>query len=222
MEKGDIVRARWIKPAARWAPHQTCEHTIFTFQTSRAMNEVLVNGMFVQQKKIYVEKCKREPLRCLKCHGWGHMVHDCIASVDTCEMCTQRHRTDTCTNTAWPHCVSCGTVGHATWAQVATTNKEKSAMLKRLMFPIKHGGCMVPAESYGDQLPSPPEIMESQVRRHIAKLSPHKAPGADSIPNIVIKMSADIIMPHLLQIFHTTIHMGVYAEQWKEIETSVL
>ena len=113
MKKGDIVRVRWIKPVARQAPHQTCGHAIFTFQTPQATNEVLVNGMFVQQKKIYAEKCKREPLRWLKCHGWGHMVHDCVASVDTCGTCAQRHRTDACTNTARPHCVSCGTAGHA-------------------------------------------------------------------------------------------------------------
>ena len=69
MDKGDIIRARWIKPVARQVPHQTCGHAIFTFQTPQATNEVLVNGMFVQQKKIYTEKCKKEPLRCLRCHG---------------------------------------------------------------------------------------------------------------------------------------------------------
>ena len=117
MDKGDIIRARWIKPAARRTPHQTCGHAIFTLQTPQAANEVLVNGLFVQQKKIYAEKCKREPLRCLRCHGWGHIVRDCSASVDTCGTCAQRHRTDTCTNTARPHCVSCGRAGHASWAR---------------------------------------------------------------------------------------------------------
>ena len=43
------------------------------------------------------------------------MVCDCVASVDTCGMCVQRHRMDACTNAARPHCVSCGTVGHASW-----------------------------------------------------------------------------------------------------------
>ena len=87
------------------------------FQTPQAINEVLVNRMFVQQKKIYTEKCKREPLHCLRCHGWGHMVRDCSASVDTCGTCAQRHRTDTCTNMAWPHCISCGRAGYASWAR---------------------------------------------------------------------------------------------------------
>ena len=106
--------------------------------------------------------------------------------------------------------------------EVATTNEEKSAMLMRLMFPVKPRGYSVPVKGYDDPLPSPPEITESQVRRHIVKLSPHKAPGANGIPNIVIKMSTDVIMLHLLQIFHTTIHLGIYAKQWKEVETCVL
>ena len=38
MKKGDIVRVRWIKPVARRAPHQTCGHAIFTFQTPQAAN----------------------------------------------------------------------------------------------------------------------------------------------------------------------------------------
>ena len=58
MDKGDIIWARWIKPVARRAPHQTCGYAIFMFQTPQTANEVLVNGMFVQQKKIYAEKCK--------------------------------------------------------------------------------------------------------------------------------------------------------------------
>ena len=76
---------------------------------------VLANSIFVCQKKVYAEKCKKEPLWCLKCHGWGHLAWDCTATSDTCGTCAQRHRTDTCTNTAQPHCVSCGMGGHASW-----------------------------------------------------------------------------------------------------------
>ena len=32
-----------------------------------------------------------------------------------------RHRTGTCGNTAWPHCVSCGIAGHASWARECPT-----------------------------------------------------------------------------------------------------
>ena len=80
----------------------------------------------------------------------------------------------------------------------ATTNEEKSAMLMKLMFPSKPNGCQVPSEEYADQLPPPTEITEGQVWRHVVKLSPHKAPGANGIPNIILKMNVDIILPYLL------------------------
>ena len=52
---------------------------------------------------------------------------------------------------------------------------------------------------------------------HIAGLNPYEAPGTDCIPNVVLKKSADILLPYLLQIFCVALKMGVYAEQWKEI-----
>src|SRR6266481_4898681 len=114
-EKGIIAWARWIKPISRRSPTQTCCHAIFSLKSPQAANSILTHGMVVHQKKVYAEKCKKEPLHCLKCHGWGHMARECSAAVDTCGTCAQGHRTDTCTNTARPHCVSCGTGGHASW-----------------------------------------------------------------------------------------------------------
>ena len=115
LAKGDIIRARWIKPAARRSPSQTCGHAIFSFTTPQAANNALVRGLYVCHKKVYAEKCKREPLRCLKCHRWGHLAHSCLAPTDTCGTCALHHRTDTCVNQDKPHCVSCGVAGHASW-----------------------------------------------------------------------------------------------------------
>ena len=115
LQLGDIVKAHWCKPTARRSPRQTCGHAVFSFLSPEAANQVLTQGLFVCQKKVYAEKCKKEPLRCLKCHGWGHMACDCLAQHDTCGTCVQRHRMDTCMNIAHPHCISCGTAGHASW-----------------------------------------------------------------------------------------------------------
>ena len=115
LKTGDIVRAQWIKPIMRWALTQTCGHVVLAFSTPEATNEVLVHGLFICQKKVYTEKCKKELLRCLKCHGWGHLACNCPAPHDVCGTCAQHHKTSTCTNTARPHCVSCGIAGHASW-----------------------------------------------------------------------------------------------------------
>ena len=105
---------------------------------------------------------------------------------------------------------------------VASTNEDKSAMLMRLMFPNRPSDSPTFPKTYKDQLPPPVEITEGQIRRHITNLNPYKAPGIDRIPNIVLKRSTDLIIPHLLQIFRATLKMGVYAGHWKEIVTCVL
>ena len=91
LQMGDIVKARWCKLAARRSPRQTCGHAVFSFHSLEAANQVLTQGLFVCQKKVYAEKCKKEPLRCLKCQGWGHMARDCPALRDTCGTCAQHH-----------------------------------------------------------------------------------------------------------------------------------
>ena len=77
METGDIIRARWIKPISRRLLTQTCGHAIFTFPSPQAANPVLANSIFVYQKKVYAKKCKKEPMRCLKCHR-PHGMHTSI------------------------------------------------------------------------------------------------------------------------------------------------
>ena len=60
-----MMKARWIKPAARRSPSQTCSHMILSFSSPVPANDTLAYGLFICQKKVYAEKCKKEPLRCL-------------------------------------------------------------------------------------------------------------------------------------------------------------
>ena len=70
----------------------------------------------------------------------------------------------------------------------AVTNEEKSRVLAQLMFLGKPAGQLAPTNySYPAPLPLHGNIMEGQVHRHVAKLSPHKAMGMDGIPNVILK-----------------------------------
>ena len=105
----------------------------------------------------------------------------------------------------------------------AATNEEKSKAFIKSMFPGKPTSCSVPTDySYPALLLLRGSISEGQVRRHLAKLSPHKATGTDGIPNVVLKECADALVPYLVHIFQAMFRLQVYYGQWKEIVTCVL
>jgi ribonuclease HI len=105
----------------------------------------------------------------------------------------------------------------------AASNEEKSEMLVKLMFPDRPTACSVPDDySYPPQLQAPASITADQIRRHIGGLSPYKAPGPDGIPNVVLKMCADIITPYLVSIFRAVLKLQLYPDSWKESTTCIL
>src|SRR5882724_6339165 len=123
MDEGDILRTRWIKPAARCSPSQVCGHLILLFSSQVPANDLLQDGLYICHKKVYVEKCKQEPLCCLNCHGWNHLATECPAEHATFGMCAQCHCMVDCTNLSLPHCMPCGVDGHTIWDRLCLVYK---------------------------------------------------------------------------------------------------
>ncbi|KAI0055082.1 hypothetical protein BV25DRAFT_1773302, partial [Artomyces pyxidatus] len=115
LAKGSVKQARWVKPPARRDPGQVSAHTILTLCSAEAANQLLRDGLVIREKKVYPEKTKREPLRCLKCHRWGHKATECHAEHDTCGTCGKDHRTADCNAYKTYYCVSCRSTDHASW-----------------------------------------------------------------------------------------------------------
>ena len=105
----------------------------------------------------------------------------------------------------------------------AATNEEKSQAFVCLMFLAKLPG-LLPLSNYRYPAPLPlaGNITESQIRRHIDKLSPYKVTGTDNIPNVVLKECTDIILPFLKQIFCAMFNLRTFYDQWWEVITCVL
>jgi hypothetical protein len=112
---GAVDRARWLKPVHRRAANQTCGHALVTFTSPEVANRVLTDGLIICQKRVYAEKCKKEPTRCLKCQGWNHLSYTCPQQYDTCGTCGDRHKTPACTQPGKLRCASCKVEGHASW-----------------------------------------------------------------------------------------------------------
>src|SRR6266481_1637942 len=103
---GAVLRARWVKPAYQCVLEQTCGHIILTLSTPETANLILTNGLVICQKRVYAEKCRKEPIHCLKCHGWGHLSYDCPQDFDTCRTCAGQHCTAGCTQRNKMRCIS--------------------------------------------------------------------------------------------------------------------
>jgi hypothetical protein len=102
MVLGSRTHTKWVKPIARCAVGQTCGHIILVLSSPQAANKILTNGLRITHKLVYATKCRREPLLCLKCHGWNHIANDCIVNHDTCGSCGAAHRTNACDQPAMP------------------------------------------------------------------------------------------------------------------------
>ncbi|KAF8156806.1 hypothetical protein B0H34DRAFT_783129 [Crassisporium funariophilum] len=125
IEEGQLTMVQWAKPIARRSDTQKTAHLILTFTDVDVANRTVVRGLAVCHQKL---KCKKEPIRCLKCQGWNHFAKECTAATDICGTCAvQGHRTSTCPDTGkgihW--CVSCKVDSHASWSRECPTFKRK-------------------------------------------------------------------------------------------------
>ena len=84
LEKEAIASICWVKPVAQRSPEQKSAHLFISFTDPFSANRALANGFNICNKKIRMEKVKKEPTRCLKCQGWNHHTYKCISQVDRC------------------------------------------------------------------------------------------------------------------------------------------
>jgi len=115
------VAMRWIKPVQRRAPGQKTAHLILSLTDVTTANRAIANGLLICNRRTRIEKIKKEPTRCLKCHGWNHYANKCVSLTDVCGNCAERHRTSQCTQPQLTCCVSCDMDSHASWSRECPT-----------------------------------------------------------------------------------------------------
>ncbi|KAF8234339.1 hypothetical protein L208DRAFT_1549999 [Tricholoma matsutake] len=120
LSKDSISKCRWAKAPGWRNPNQSVGHMIIMFTDPDSANKAILDGLVIYNKKVSVTKCKREPIRCLKCQGYNHVVHKCIISRDICARCGENHRTSDC-SVSTLLCTPCGIHGHASNDQTCPT-----------------------------------------------------------------------------------------------------
>jgi Reverse transcriptase (RNA-dependent DNA polymerase) len=104
------------------------------------------------------------------------------------------------------------------------TNEEKAKVFHNAFFatPDEPDSEEIEETDYPEPAFKFKPITDDQIKRAIACTSPYKAPGANSIPNIILKQCADMIIPIIGPIFRATFSMNTYPEDWKNSITLVV
>lgn len=107
---------------------------------------------------------------------------------------------------------------------IANSNEDKSVILAKTFFPARPpANSLLPQDrDYPTPVCKLDAITRDQIRRHLRKLKPYKAPGPDTIPNIVLSKCADVLIHRLYHIYTAIIRQGNYYEPWKQFTTVVL
>lgn len=122
-----ITRGKFVKPEYKRRKDQQVGHAIFSFTTPEQANAAIVSGLYISQTRIDLQRCKKEPIRCLKCQGWNHVAAECVFGHDTCATCGKDHRQSTCTvkDSAAMYCTPCKQHGHASSDRFCPTFQQK-------------------------------------------------------------------------------------------------
>jgi ribonuclease HI len=105
----------------------------------------------------------------------------------------------------------------------ASTNIEKAAALAQSFFPPPPPASSVPPNTaYPPPLPGIKLFSRRRIRRAVRLLKPHKAPGPDGIPNVVLTKCIDALIDHLYFIFKAVLELDVYHDRWLQSITLVL
>ena len=105
----------------------------------------------------------------------------------------------------------------------AKTNEEKGCALAKSFFPSKpHPEPPAADNVYPPQCSKADKIPRAAVLRQLRKLKPYKAPGPDSIPNIVLMKCADLLVDRLYHIYSAIYSKRMYYAPWKAFNTIVL
>ena len=106
---------------------------------------------------------------------------------------------------------------------MATSNTEKAQALARSFFPAKPTNTGVLEDfPYPNTCCKADQLTKDQILHHITKLKPYKAPGPNSIPNIVLYKCANLLIDRLYHIYKAMLNNGLYYAPWKEFHTVVL
>ena len=105
----------------------------------------------------------------------------------------------------------------------ASMNDEKSKALAKGFFPTKPQEETIQENGrYPKACSKAGKILAEQIQQQLWRIKPFKAPGPDSIPNIVLSKSTDLIVDRLYYIYKAMLERKLLYKPWKASTMVVL
>jgi hypothetical protein len=112
-----LTSIRWIKPPTRRSQEQRKAFALLQVADAPTANNILRDGICVDNERISVRKDRKEPIRCAKCQRYGHIARNCSDESDTCGTCGEQHRSSSCNAYRTTRCVNCRNSNHTSWSR---------------------------------------------------------------------------------------------------------
>ncbi|KAG1785102.1 uncharacterized protein HD556DRAFT_1200426, partial [Suillus plorans] len=80
-------------------------------------NNILRDGICIDNERISVRKDKKEPIRCAKCQCFGHITRNFTDPSNMCGTCAEPHITSQCNAYRTTRCVNCHSNDHTSWGR---------------------------------------------------------------------------------------------------------
>lgn len=105
---GSIAKMDWIKPKKDRKEGQKVATLRVYHQDAESANVILKQGAYVFDKRVEPRRPHKEPIRCLRCHKFGHERRNCSYQIAYCGKCTRAHETDDCSEPPTEYkCINC-------------------------------------------------------------------------------------------------------------------
>lgn len=106
--------------------------------------------------------------------------------------------------------------------RTTASNTEKAAALASTFFPPPPPSNLIPETQHPQPLKGVKLFTRNAIKEAISKLHPHKAPGPDRIPNIVLMKCIDVLIDHLYFLYRAILELEIYPSRWLLSTTIVL
>jgi hypothetical protein len=133
LKPNSIISASWCKRPEKRSPGQSTANLKVQCLNAEAANCVLKERIRVAGNLVNVHKDLRQPMRCVKCHNYGHFKDSC-PNEERCANCaSDSHSTADCNNSNTPSCAACadGSNHTASSPNCPTFIAKQKALLQR-------------------------------------------------------------------------------------------